>query len=231
MKNIIILIILTITTLSCCNERSSEKLELPEIYFNTKFTEIDTGKYNPISRARRFNFKSETEYSFIYSIHLYTRIDSLKLFKNEDLEIQTGIDFYDHDTLINLHCQIGVKYIKDYNLNSKLRDSISYLCYYIFWQNLEKRDTTNRRRHIIPKKWEINKDTRIIYSNIDELEIKRIFPFYKGKVINKNIDEVFVNYNFSTNNERFYGEIEFSGFETFGSYLTRNNYLKKKYTY
>jgi hypothetical protein len=215
-----ILFIQFILLLLSCEEQSKPEYffydmygpqkQIDEKYFNVKFTDLygsTSGKYtwdyaSDINDGENYKIysKSQNYHVFMDSIH------------TDYLEIQYACSRYFYynpklNTLYeNIKCLIG-----SCNGNTGISK-----CFYIFWLNNRHEDTTIKlSRKIYIRDWGIGVHTDSIYTNIEREEIYRLFPEFKGKVIDGEISEIVVNDEFSITDHWFYKEIEFVGFNRF----------------
>ncbi len=163
-----------------------------------------------------YNFKAEYDRWSSQVYNLYSDNSKHHLFANNDLEIEFEITRFQYENNrmipISIFCHIGCinKFPSDY-------------CYYILWINRYKlrysdvidiNDTTK----YYPQVWEIGKTTDKIYTNINKSIINKLFPKFKGVCVDGKINEIKIKHNYAVNDQRFYKDIEFHGFNRLYDY-------------
>lgn len=208
------LVILILLTLLACNKNQQAfedfnrfdkpRKEISLKYFTVKCTNLPSMN-NEFSKWGDF-FDYYGEYSTYpykeYRIYSYDKMNHL--FSNTYLEIQFPHRYLFKSIPNTLHCFIGNGYRDSGMVDSKN-------CFYILWVNNIKRADSLK----VHNTWEISSLTDTIISNIDENEIKQLYPEFKGKVVDGKINEIIIKDDYKTDNFWFYQEIEFVGFNRY----------------
>jgi hypothetical protein len=207
-----------------CNksENSFSKKQIPEKYFNIKYTEISDSNSKHNSMKYNGYFGEYNLFTEFHKIISYSNLDTYHIFKNDDLEIQFPTVRFQTNANPHLSCLIGCKDI--INIDQNNNSEVERKSYYIIWLNNSKINDYNARI----EEWGIGKCTDTIYSNIDKKDIFWLFPKFNGKVIEGKVKEIIVNNNFKTDDWWFYQEIQFIGFDRyFDGYKHYKDSLKK----
>lgn len=204
MNKVLILTILLLFILSC-NKENEQKVVAPKKYFSVNFRKL---KPDDSSWAKYLTWDNIEERNLGEDKIYYTINKKFHVFENTLLEIQFPSVRYKLDSKYrSLHCLICSGYLYD----DKLFYSDDDKCFYFLWLNRTLEDKFGRFEF----KWEIGKSTDTIYSNLDKKVIAKIFPKFKGIVIDGKITEIKIYRNYDVSEWLFYQDIEFVGFDRY----------------
>jgi len=185
------------------------RMQINKKYFTVKYTEFDT-LFNYQRNIYISNFTASIKSNSNTSIFRYVHDTSDIHFENCSIEIQYPFRRFKNsnfrfDDLLFLKCLICVK--SEY-LNNEWR------CFYII-----SADSISKNGINVPY---IGKQTYIVYTNLPDIIIHKLFPLYQGKIIDGGIYEIIVNHNIPTWDYNFYKAINLKGFDRYFNLDTLN---------
>jgi hypothetical protein len=157
------------------------------------------GQQNDTSELSFPEGNIKIEFSTVNYYCRYSNEKSRNIFQSNDIEIEFQLLEYDERYKISpprFLCKyvfIGIKFIDN-----------EYKSYIIIWKN-----DPNINSGISEKEFDISNKADSIFTNLDFVEIKKLFPEFEGAYKLLNCDTVTINVGFAINTNEFYHRIKF----------------------
>ncbi|MEI6090266.1 MAG: hypothetical protein WCR42_07440 [bacterium] len=191
--------------LGACNQTEKTK-KMPTLSFNSKVVEINKPVFyhnSAVYAVRKYNYCLKLSNFDMYdgeNIFSYSWKKKYHYLQETDLEIVFTRERLSKPFVVKPeNCLIGGKFI-----NKNLR------AFFICWQNKPIRLKKDERNYF---EWEISEMTDSLFTNLSKEQIKELFPKFKGNYSYRKVDSIYIYYDDSMINCKFFNTIKFKNYQ------------------